>query len=561
MSLRQLLYPLLLLAALLGGAGEASAQAGAVGTAIRPCVLRAAPGMTAVRLFREPAAFDCTTPQPKFGPGDYWLISQPLDAEGNDMRLAIRSSSTWQRVGTVHALYDDGHIVSIRTDDRAANRTLKLGAIFQRWLPRTDKRLVRLLWHIEGSQNLRGMLIAPTLATAGQSSLSDVLLAAFYAGFCGLCLSLLLFNIGLANALRHRFMAFYCVMMVCLLGYGITSSGALAWIFPDIPNTLRLRINYVLLAMVAISALGFLCNFFEEGIVTPRLRRVVRIVAWAVGCSAAGFALLAPWQMRVIDTAYALSLLSLIFALLPILINAWRRQSAYLGFFTLAWSLPLGFALARAGFSLGLIPYNFWIDNSTIASMALEALLSSLAIAHRILLLARERDEAREQEVAARLLADTDPLTGLLNRRAFLREAIGREGEQLLIVADLDHFKRVNETIGHDGGDEVLRIFARTLRQSVPEGALIARLGGEEFGVVVARGKAPDPQVILDRLRVARMPFDITVTASIGTCTGPLAREADWKMLYHSADRALFEAKTAGRDRVHGAAAPERYAA
>ncbi|MDO7842536.1 sensor domain-containing diguanylate cyclase [Sphingomonas immobilis] len=561
MSPRQLLPIFLFLAALLCGSGAAHAQAGSVGTAIHPCIVRAAPGVTARALFRTPAAFDCTTPQPRFGPGDYWVISQPLNAEGLDMRLAVRSSSTWQRVGTIHALYDDGHIVSIRTDDQAATRTLKLGAIFQRWLPRTDRRLVRLLWHIEGSQNLRGMLIAPTLATAAQSSLSDVLLAAFYASFCGLCLALLLFNMGLAHALRHRFMAFYCVMMVGLLAYGITSSGALAWIFPDIPNTLRLRINYTLLAMVSVSALAFLCNFFEEGIVTPALRRVVRTVGWMVTCSTVCFALLAPWQMRVLDTAYALSLLSLICALVPILINAWRRQSAYLGFFTLAWSLPLGFALARAAFSLGLTPYSFWVDNSTIASMALEALLSSLAIAHRILLIARERDEAREQEMAARLLADTDPLTGLLNRRAFLREAIGREGEQVLIIADLDHFKRVNETIGHDGGDEVLRIFARTLRQSMPEGALIARLGGEEFGVVAARGKAPDPQGILERLRVARMPFDIPVTASIGTCVGPLLREADWKMLYHSADRALFEAKTAGRDRVQVAAAPERYAA
>src|SRR3546814_15577743 len=111
-------------------------------------------------------------------------------------------------------------------------------------------------------------------------------------------------------------------------------------------------------------------------------------------------------------------------------------------------------------------------------------MLSSVAIAYRIRLLSRERDTAIRQEVAARALADTDPLTGLLNRRAFLREAIGRAGDQTLLLADLDHFKHVNDTIGHDGGDEVLCRFARVLRTSVPEGTLVARLGGQEFAII-----------------------------------------------------------------------------
>src|SRR3546814_18642857 len=93
--------------------------------------------------------------------------------------------------------------------------------------------------------------------------------------------------------------------------------------------------------------------------------------------------------------------------------------------------------------------------------MAIEAMLSSVAIAYRIRLLSRERDTAIRQEVAARALADTDPLTGLLNRRAFLSEAIGRAGAQTLLLADLDHFKPVNATIGQDAGEEVLCRSAR----------------------------------------------------------------------------------------------------
>ena len=120
----------------------------------------------------------------------------------------------------------------------------------------------------------------------------------------------------------------------------------------------------------------------------------------------------------------------------------------------------------------------------------------------------------------------------------------------MLLIADVDHFKRVNEMIGHDGGDEVLRVVARALRNAVPPDALVARIGGEEFAILLDATNAIAPDAVLDRLRNQRMPFDITVTASIGACTGPLLHESDWKLLYNCADRALFAAKAAGRDRA-----------
>lgn len=556
-------YIALLLAvlSLCAGAGVAKAQVGPVGLPIETCVLRDAPGLIAAKLFRTPDRFDCKTPQTRFGDGDFWLISQPLDVTAAPERLAVRSATVWQRTMTVYALFADGTTAAIRTDDRAASHTLRLGAIFQSWLPWRETRVVRLLWHVEGVTNLRGLLLAPTLAKASEVDRSDRYLALFYGGIGGACLALLLFNLGLANALRHRYMPFYCLMMASLIAYVITSSGALAWAMPDIANTARMKINYVLLALIGVSALAFLRNFFEHGVMTARLRRIGVIANLALGVPALLIVLVAPVGLHLLDTAYALGFLLLLGSIVPILVRAWRRHSAFLPFFTLAWSLPIALALVRV---LGVIfnwRYDFWRDNSSVLSMTLEALLSSLAIGHRVLLIARERDEAREQEIAARLLADTDPLTGLLNRRAFLRGAIGREGEFTLLLADLDHFKRVNETIGHDGGDEVLRIFARTLRQSLPANTLIARLGGEEFAVVIGRHDATLADDILDRLRDARMPFDIAVTASIGACRGALMREADWKALYRSADAALYEAKAAGRDRVRKSSALRRAAA
>jgi diguanylate cyclase (GGDEF)-like protein len=118
------------------------------------------------------------------------------------------------------------------------------------------------------------------------------------------------------------------------------------------------------------------------------------------------------------------------------------------------------------------------------------------------------------------------------------------------MLADIDHFKRINDTLGHDDGDEVLRIFARTLGAAVGPDMLVARIGGEEFALLADAERAPDPETLLARLRTTGYPSGLTVTASLGLCTGPIADESDWRRLYREADEALFAAKHAGRDRA-----------
>ena len=266
-----------------------------------------------------------------------------------------------------------------------------------------------------------------------------------------------------------------------------------------------------------------------------------------------------PHDPYVADLLFTLSFLGMAAVVVPTLWLAWRRRSNFLWLFAIAWGAPILAALLRTMGNLHVIEWNFWLDNSTVLSMAAEALFSSLAIAYRIKLLSIERDEAILGEELARRLADLDPLTGLLNRRSFLEKAIGREGEQVLQIADLDHFKSVNDTLGHDGGDEVLRLFARMLRTAAPASALVARIGGEEFAILCNAHEAIEPEILLARLRATRMPFDLQVTSSIGSCAGPLATEREWKALYRGADSALFEAKSAGRDRARHA--PTRAAA
>ena len=541
------------LIALLGVAVPANAQ-GNVGRALDICVLRDIGGMNPAELIQHPERFDCTTRQYKLGPGSFWVISGDIDQSSRPgARLFARFASLWQQGMAMHTLYADGRMFTQRTDARGITPWIQLGAVGEVQIERREAKVVRLLWHVEGSANMRGIMLGTRLVTGTESQRATIGLTALYAGFGGLCLGLLVYNLALWGALRHRFQLYYCVMALGLLGYVFSSSGALAWAFPDIVNNDRLRLNYLLLGFTGASALIFARSFFEEAVFTGWLGRFVYVVAGALmGVGLLVFCF-APLNVQIVDAAFSTVFLLLGAVVGPTLWRAWRVRSNYLWLFAIGWGAPILTSLLRTLANFHLIEWNFWLDNSTLLSMALEALMSSLAIAYRIKLLRDERDDAIASEVMARRLADTDPLTGLLNRRAFLAQAIGRPGEQQLLIADIDHFKRVNETLGHDGGDEVLRLFARTLRHAAPAGTLVARMGGEEFAILSSVDARIEPEQLLARLRATRMPFDLKVTASIGGCTGPLTGEIDWKTLYRGADIALFEAKSAGRDRARSA--------
>ncbi|QDZ06321.1 diguanylate cyclase [Sphingomonas panacisoli] len=531
-------------------ASPAQAQSAVTGVPLSVCVARVSAGDTAAAMLASPGRFDCTTPQTSFHNGDYWVLSQPLGtiADAGD-RERVRIASLWQDRVTLYALYPDGKVRGWAYDGAGISRHLQLGAMIQ-W--RLDPKLgapVRFLWRVDGSANLRGILVAPRLATAREAARANIVMAAMYSGFMGLCFALLIYNLAMWGALRHRFQLAYCAMVLSLGLYAFTSSGGLAWANPAMLNNDRLRFNYIFLATGAATALMFARAFFPPSVTSGWVSRAANWLTALALTAMVAFALLAPWQIGLLDAFYSISFAVLIVAIVPIILRARTERSPHLWLFAVAWAAPIVFAALRLLANLAVVRWSFWLDNSTILSMAFEAIVSTLAIAYRIRLLSNERDEAIEREIIAARLADTDPLTGLLNRRAFLRQAIGREGEQVLILTDLDHFKHVNETLGHDGGDEVLRLFARVLRLAAP-GALITRMGGEEFAILSPADRAIAPEAVLERLRAARMPFDIHVTTSIGACTGPLASEADWKAMYRRADRALFDAKQAGRDRA-----------
>jgi diguanylate cyclase (GGDEF)-like protein/PAS domain S-box-containing protein len=172
----------------------------------------------------------------------------------------------------------------------------------------------------------------------------------------------------------------------------------------------------------------------------------------------------------------------------------------------------------------------------------------------------RDISHIKAAEQALKLEAITDPLTGLANRRQFeqaLRICADSGAGGCVALFDLDHFKRVNDSFGHAAGDEVLRTFARIGRTMLRASDTLARFGGEEFALVLPGASIATAEMVCGRLaaEISRSVIEvgkarILVTTSIGIATlGP-----DTELALRKADRALYEAKGAGRDRMAVAA-------
>ena len=194
-------------------------------------------------------------------------------------------------------------------------------------------------------------------------------------------------------------------------------------------------------------------------------------------------------------------------------------------------------------------------------------LLARVGVGRRIVELHRQL-EAKNSLLQE--LALTDSLTGLPNRRAIedwatrqLSGAIRYGFSFLVVLADLDHFKAVNDTYGHDAGDTVLKKFAEILKANSRRSDICGRIGGEEFLFVLTHTNQDNAKIVIERIRAelqaTKFDFDgtsLTVTASFGLASFDGSQHADFNRLVTQADVALYASKRAGRNRLEIAATP-----
>jgi diguanylate cyclase (GGDEF)-like protein len=237
---------------------------------------------------------------------------------------------------------------------------------------------------------------------------------------------------------------------------------------------------------------------------------------------------------------------------------AWRRGNRAAGWFLIAWALLEGFTIAAA--------LRFLITSSGSDALDYYGLPLSM-VAASILIALGVADRLRAQRAAlseAERRAQTDPLTGVLNRRSLIERldaactrAKARGLPIALLFIDLDHFKQINDTFGHPAGDACLRAIIDPIHAELRQSDVIGRYGGEEFVVILSSADAaaatPIAQRIVERVadvRVSGFGELIRITCSIGIAASDTL--GIWgEPLLAQADAAVYVAKRSGRNQIH----------
>ncbi|WP_442577787.1 GGDEF domain-containing protein [Mesorhizobium sp. ASY16-5R] len=217
-------------------------------------------------------------------------------------------------------------------------------------------------------------------------------------------------------------------------------------------------------------------------------------------------------------------------------------------------------AIACSGFLLRLLVFQvpgiptdqiegaYWL----IISISDALICSTLAVAIFAIISVDVMDGIKSE-------AQTDALSGLFNRRGFETRALDALARQTadaqvtIILSDLDHFKSINDRFGHSSGDRVIRTFSEILKDKAPRDAIVARLGGEEFAVLLPPGQTTAAHLLAEAARSAFKEMapglvsdEFSPTASFGIAVA--CKDESLLALIDRADRALYQAKREGRD-------------
>lgn len=355
--------------------------------------------------------------------------------------------------------------------------------------------------------------------------------------------------------LRERFVLLHAGMTVAMLAY-VMFTGGVVHAFAEVPISLQAVLGPLVWAVgVGLGGL-FTVSFLEDDALPVWLRKAVVAIGWWTMLVPGFFALQLDATQPFDNQLYFLSISAAIPAYLVTIVVALFSGSKAARYLIVAW-LPLILASAdRLLRGMGVYSAPASADQALFLAMALEVMIISLGVAERFLTVRRERDLALNQARSLVELSERDPMTGLLNRRAVVErfDSLQAAGFTTFALLDIDHFKLVNDTFGHGTGDNVLRAVARALQPD--EDCIAVRMGGEEFLLMLrGRGAAQRAEqrrraIVLHVANAAQL--DRPVTASMGMVEAPAGALADtaFETVYRRADKLLYEAKEAGRNRT-----------
>lgn len=423
---------------------------------------------------------------------------------------------------------------------------------------------------------------------------NERMLTGYFGMFYGVLLVMFLYNGFIWFSTRDRSYLYYCLYLAAFFIMNFSYNGfSFQYLWPDLPAWMDWTYTswvflYQLMAIV------FAIVFLETAIRLPRMHKLLKYFL---------FVMVAVWLISLMSGSsvfhnaagvYFVFLYSPLTAIAGIL--AWRSGFRAARFFVVASMGNLVGAVVTALTVCGFVPYSFASFHAVEFGILADVVLLSLALADRINFLRSQKDAVEKEIIEQKLqtnallqqakddlertvqertaelcrardeaerLSRIDGLTGAFNRRHFNEVATkefaraNRNQEPLsVILFDIDLFKLINDTYGHALGDEVIKAAARVTKTAVREIDFVARIGGEEFAILLPGSTLEEAVVTAERLRllieaqhICPREQDVPFTASFGVVQLN-ENDASFEALLQRADEMMYMSKKAGRNTV-----------
>ncbi len=479
-----------------------------------------------------------------------WAYYDGLDFKNNPIDpLEFRMSIHEKDKQEVFVRYSDGHIATSPTSMDDARLYYSWGELSYK-LPDNERTITGIIIKTEHSHSDTGGAPNGKILTKSEADSDDIFALSTYTFMMGVICILLPLSTILFFVTKQSFLLAYSASLITVLISGIFWSGAISYFIPSMDVGTQKEISALAISLYGICQIFLMITTFEEN----RHKKTEKILLAAGVIAVLGqFSRIvaSDFQWQIVNDIVLLALAILVIGLYCCALISARRGSMVARLYTFVWAIPFIVATIRIAWGLELfIGYDKYILVSPLFMLFGEGVLGALVVGYQVHRLRNERDTAKHREASLITLSETDELSGLLNRRAFLTKALEGGHRKSLILVDIDHFKAINDTYGHAVGDDTIEYITSTIKRISPKQAIVGRLGGEEFGVLIhSKNAAKLAQTLCDTIstHVKHPP----VTISCGIADGFVADEQDWRKLYVEADKALYTAKNNGRNQIY----------
>ena len=375
----------------------------------------------------------------------------------------------------------------------------------------------------------------------------------------GLLLALALYNLLIFISSRYKEYLYYSLYLISSTLWIFYVYGSLAHYF-EIYGSAPARFNFGIMIAPIFLAL-FIKTLFrtkENYKFENRLLSSIIVISLS-NCIYGLINFTSALEIMILSPSYALVIF------MWISISLYIKGDKLIKIFLFAHTFYLIFSVYALLYYLGIADANYISSHGTSIGLIIEALLLSYLVSYKFAIMEQEKEEEKLKQIELKLLASTDSMTKLYNRRYFteISEKVlylsKREKKKLsILILDIDRFKVVNDTYGHQFGDEVLIALSRLLVEHQRKSDIVCRYGGEEFVILLPNTSVENAAKIAEKIRIlvesltmsspSNKKFKFTI--SLGVAQVDIEYEEDIKFALKRADDALYEAKNSGRNRV-----------